>query len=90
MTRSNVTVFQNKLSHNITSQFYMVFYMPIIHSCIGCLSTLGLKSGRVNDMLSILGIMRCESNTKIVTATAVERRPSTNANTITNHETGHQ
>ena len=41
-------------------------------------------------MLSILGIMRCESNTKIVIATAVERRPSTNANTITNHETGHQ
>ena len=58
--------------------------------CIACLSTLGLKSGRVNDMLSILGIMRCESITKIVPATAVERRPSTNANTITNHETGHQ
>ena len=58
--------------------------------CIACLSTLGLKSGRVNDMLSILGIIRCESITKIVTATAVKRCPSTNANTLTNHETGHQ
>ena len=81
-----------KTSYHKTLHYGFITFTTYLLSirCIACPSTLGLKSGKENDMLSILGIMRCESITKIVPATAVERRPSTNANTITNHETGHQ
>ena len=87
-----ITKQYSKTNYHKTLHYSFITFSIYLLSirCIACLSTLGLKSGRVNDMLSILGIMRCESNTKIVPATAVERRPSTNANTITNHETGHQ